>query len=622
MTTIQKIQILAFFILWLSGNFCPPYQLMAQTNAQQQQLNQRFADENLAYEFYRNQDWENAKALYLKLFDAYKAQHYFNFYLNCLFNLNQLDEAERAIRRQMRSGGDVQSEIDLGYLQQLRGDRRKASETFDRIIRQMPADRNWINTVANAFRTRNLDEYALLAYENGSTLPGINYGFHLEKASLYQMTGNFGAATDQYLDFLLIQPEQMELTKNRLQGMMMMDIDNSMADLIRGKLLQRAQSQPSQPLFGELLIWFSLQQKEYDIAMIQAIALDRRLGDREHTLLDLAWIAMSNNQYEVASSGFNYIIGKGSRGLYYSQGLIGSIQSRYYLAEQNQTGDSRTYDQLLRDIAQAFDLIGFNRETAELAMIKASILTHVFGKFDEAFALMERTLQLPLRPDEQARLKMHSADLLLFQDEVWEATLLYSQVDKAMKNEPVAHEARFRNARLRYFIGEFNWAQTQLDILKAATSKLIANDALTLTLLIHDNLMDDTTGNSLRAFARADLRSFQKRDKDALNTLDSLSRFDRNQALRPHILMKKAEILTRSQDFVVADSLYAQVYLQSADHYLADDALFKAAMLNEYQLSNPAKARQLYEILFEKYPASIYASQSRQKYRLLRSDAT
>lgn len=593
----------------------------SQTHAQQQQLNQRFADENLAFEFYRNQDWENAKVLYLKLFDAYKAQHYFNFYLNCLFNLNQLDEAESAIRRHMRNSGEVQSEIDLGYIQQLRGDRKKAREAFDKIIRQMPADRNWINTVANAFRTRNLDEYALLAYEVGSTLPGINYGFHLEKASLYQMTGNFGAATDQYLDFLLLQPEQMELTKNRLQNMMLMDIDNSMADLIRGKLLQRAQSQPTQPIYGELLIWFSLQQKEYDIAMIQAVAMDRRLGDRDNTVLDLAWIAMSNNQYEVASTGFNYINSKGSRGLFYAQGIIGGIQARYYMAEQSQTGDKRTYGQLLNDIEQAFDLIGFNRETAELAMIKASILTYQLNKFDEAFALMERALQLPLRPEEQARLKMHSADLLLFQDEVWEATLLYSQVDKAMKNEPVAHEARFRNARLRYFIGEFSWAQTQLDILKAATSKLIANDALTLTLLIHDNMMDDTTGNSLRAFARADLRTYQKRDKDALNILDSLARYDRNQALKPHILLKKAEILTRNQDYTTADSLYSVIYLQYADHYLADDALFKAAMLNEYQLSNPGNARKLYEILFEKFPASIYASQARQKYRLLRGDA-
>jgi hypothetical protein len=38
------------------------------------------------------------------------------------------------------------------------------------------------------------------------------------------------------------------------------------------------------------------------------------------------------------------------------------------------------------------------------------------------------------------------ADIDLFNDEVWEATLLYSQVDKSMKEEPLGHEARFRNA--------------------------------------------------------------------------------------------------------------------------------------------------------------------------------
>ncbi|MDO8898215.1 MAG: hypothetical protein Q7V19_11230, partial [Bacteroidales bacterium] len=152
-------------------------------------------------------------------------------------------------------------------------------------------------------------------------------------------------------------------------------------------------------------------------------------------------------------------------------------------------------------------------------------------------------------------------------------------------------------------------------------SKLISNDALTLSLLIRDNLMDDTTGSSLRAYARADLMTFQKKDQEALLVLDSLTQFDRTQSLKPHVYMKRAEILARSSRFQEADDLYTLVYTQFSDNYLADDALFQSALLNEENLNNIERARTLYEIIFDKYPASIYAAQARQKYRSLRGDS-
>jgi TolA-binding protein len=608
---------LFFLISFLTG---PP--LSAQVSLRQTtKQDQRFIDEKLANEFYRNQDWESAKAMYLKLYETYNAQHYYNYYFNCLIQLNQLDEAEKSARKRQRSTKEVQNEIDLGYILMLKGDQKKANNMFEKVISDMPADRNQINQISNTFRTRNLDEYALQTYEKGSMLPGVNYAFNLEKAGLYQMTGNYSATIDAYLAHLTTQPDHLDVVKNRLLSLMSMDIDNSMAELIRQKLLIKAQSDPNVLLYGELLIWYALQQKEYDIAMIQAQALDKRLGDRDFSVLELAEISLTNSQYEVALNGFNYIAAKGQNSIYYFQGSKGALKARYYLAIENQIADKEVYKKISDDIDVSFQKMGFNKETYDLAIIQANIFTYQLNKPTEANSILNQALSLPLQPNELAHLKMYQADILLYQNDVWEATLLYSQIDKSMKNEPIAHEARFRNARLRYFIGEFSWSQLQLDVLKAATSKLIANDALNLSLLIRDNLMDDTTGNSLRAFARADLLTFQKKDKEALLLLDSLADHDRTLSLKPHVLMKKAEILIRENRQAEADSIYALVFRGFADGYLADDALFRSAVLNEYQLNNIQKAGSLYEIIFDKYPASIYAAQARQKYRLLRGDS-
>jgi hypothetical protein len=58
-------------------------------------------------------------------------------------------------------------------------------------------------------------------------------------------------------------------------------------------------------------------------------------------------------------------------------------------------------------------------------------------------------------------------------------------VDKEEKESPLGEEARFRNAKLSYYKGDFDWAQEQLKVLKASTSELISNDAIEPVSLHH-----------------------------------------------------------------------------------------------------------------------------------------
>ena len=72
---------------------------------------------------------------------------------------------------------------------------------------------------------------------------------------------------------------------------------------------------------------------------------------------------------------------------------------------------------------------------------------------------------------------------------------------KEFKNDPLGHLAKFKNAQVYYFSGEYDWCQAQLDVLKASTSKLIANDALELSVLITDNYNMDTSETAMKLFA-------------------------------------------------------------------------------------------------------------------------
>lgn len=582
---------------------------------------QRMTDEALAGEFYRSQEYDKALELYSKLFDRYKTQYYFSNYISCLVQLNRLKEAEQLIKKQIRGvNNDFQMSVELGYIYQLMGEKNKAIRTYDKIIEDLPADKNQINMAANAFRNKNLDDYALKVYEKGGSMPEINYPFYLEKAGLYQMTGDLSKSLDSYLLHLDFQPDHIDLVKNRLQNMLLADGNQNVTDLLRGKLLSRAQSDPENETYSMLLIWFSLQQKDFEMAMRQAQAIDRRLGDREVQIIELSSICIANQQYETALSGYTYIEKKGKNSAYYFYGLSGSLKSKYLIAEQQHISDQNYFTKLSGEIKSGFEMMGWNRETWELSIVQAQLLAYKLNRTDEGISYLEKALTLPLQPIETAEVKMHLADLLLFKNDVWEATLLYSQVEKSLKNEPIAHEAKFRNARLRYFIGEYAWSVTMLDVLKAATSKLIANDALGLSMLIHDFLLEDTTGISLKAFAKADLLIFQKKKNESLVILDSLMLDIKSAALQPYFLMRKAEIFDNLGQYVLSDSLFKEVYTRFNESYQADDAILRSAQLNELKINNTTEAQRLYEMLFEQYPSSIFANEARRKYRLLRGD--
>lgn len=609
-----------FFVLF-AATALTPAQAQQLRNIAREKQEQRVENENLAGQFYRSQEWEKAKTLYLELYQEYNAQHYFAYYLNCLFQLNAFDEAEKQLKIEIaKNPVSTNFLVDLGYVYQLQGTQRKAERLFDKIIKNLVPERNRLTITANAFRSRNLDDYALQVYDFGSKQPAVNYPFYLEKASLYQYQGDYKLAFDNYINQLNYQPQHIDLVKSRLQSVLRMDIDNSMTDLLRSKLLQKAQQAPDNMLYGELLIWFSLQQKDYDIALIQAKALDRRQGDREAQILDLADISMSNQAYDIALDGFEYVRNKGKNSMFYVQSVVGLIQAKFLIEQQKNTSDPAVYNKLANTIENTFDELGFNPEVYPLALTLAQIYTYELAQPDKAVALLEKALNLPLNPVEISLVKLQLADIYLYKNEVWEATLLYSQIEKRLGDEPIGHEARYRNARLRYYIGEFQWANTQLNVLKAATSKLIANDAMVLSLLIKDILMEDTTGSILKVLAHADLKALQGFNQEAASSLDSLNAVVSNAVITPRILIRKAELAINKNDFLTADSLYSTIYLRYPDSYLADEALYESAMLNTLSIQNEQVAREKFQLLIDHYPASVYVAEARRRYRMLRGD--
>jgi TolA-binding protein len=242
-------------------------------------------------------------------------------------------------------------------------------------------------------------------------------------------------------------------------------------------------------------------------------------------------------------------------------------------------------------------------------------------KLKDAQKLLEEATKLSdIRPNLLADCKLDLGDIYLLNNQPWEATLLYSQVEKDFPGTAIGQDAVFRNAKMAYYTGDFTWAKGQLDVLKVATSQLIANDALNLLLLIQDNLAADSSGAALKMYARADLQIFAQNPAKAVAILDSIGKKFPNNSLEDDIMMSKSRILIQQKDYAGAVPLLKKILEQHPADLWADDAVFMLGDIYENRLNDKTTAQTYYQKIITDYPGSLWINEARKRFRLLRGD--
>jgi tetratricopeptide (TPR) repeat protein len=238
----------------------------------------------------------------------------------------------------------------------------------------------------------------------------------------------------------------------------------------------------------------------------------------------------------------------------------------------------------------------------------------------KAETLIKEALSLPVNRNEKAVLKILLGDIYIVDNKIWDASLLYMQVEKEFSEDVIGHEAKYKNARVFYYDGEFEYAKAQLDVLKASTSKLIANDAMQLALLLQDNLGIDTTMAPVQLYANADLLLQQNKFLAALAMLDSLEKEFPFHSIVDEVLFKKAEIYEEQQNWTKAIEFYDVVIDSYAHDILADDASFRVAKIYEIRLDQKDKAAEYYKKILFDFKGSLYDAEARKKFREIKAE--
>ncbi len=536
---------------------------------------------------------------------------YYTAYFRLLLQTKDYKTAEKiAEARRNREKGSPLPFVDMGLVMQQSGKEKRAEEIWKEALDFVNGDDLLTNNLATAFSAAGQDIWALKVYEKASDIVQNKVMYAPAMARLYAKTGNTEAAIDATLNAspILMRPAE-DIKASLLE---ILDTDPRKTQIATKTVIKRVQADPGNLLYADILLWLYTRRDDWEGALIQVRALDERGQEGGRRLLEFARTARAEGQYDIAYEALGMATEAGTPAM-----------QNYAAAERLRTGMQKLAAQPVPDkifadtLAQEFDrYFAQHPQDAQPGTVRdrAALEARYRGNVSKAVSILENALtanSLP-RPEAGAA-RLDLGDYQLLEGKVWDATLTYSQVDKAFREDALGEEARFRNAKLAWYRGDFDWAQGQLSVLKASTSELIANDALALSVLITENTPPDSNYVPLRRFAAADLLLFQNKLAAASALLDSVANAFPKSDLQDDILLKRSALLVRQQHYEEALTQLEKIVKDYGTDVLADDALYQQGIIYETYLKQPQKAREAFERLLIDYPGSTLAAEARKR---------
>jgi tetratricopeptide (TPR) repeat protein len=584
----------------------------------------------LAFEYYNDAEWEKAAPLFLEIYRSNNAKIYLDYYVRCLSELGDFDGAEKELRKAQRSTRNVSLYVDLANIYELQKDKKKAEEYLEKPFSEFPNNINEIRNLGNQYLIFRRFDHAQRTYEIGRMILGQPNEFHVELANLYRMQRMHDKMVDEYLALLLTQPQFLPSVENYLLAALATDIDGDLLDITRKKTIEQIQIFPGFPTFTELLIWVYVQENEFDLAVDQAISLDIRGRNSGQQTLLLARQARQAGDFASSLRAYNYIISQNpSRGPTGNpipvnpqapriQALLESKNTRLEQLEQSKDPTRKEFQDLVEEYRKILPEFDNPEEKAKAFKDLAYISMFYLLDYPVGLSQIDSAINLSARNrDQYMACELDKADYLLISGDPWNATLAYARIDKENKENPVGSIAKLRKAQLAFFTGDFNWALSQLNVLKGSSSKLIANDAFELAGLIKNNQSpEDSLNTGLLALSHAHNYLFQRKTDSCLMVLDTLITSDRETLAKDDALFMKAEIILKSdpdQAMVILNTIISDYKFEMWGH----KALFKLGEIHFNRGQND-KALELLTELINTFPNSFYNLDARDFIRKIR----
>ena len=587
-------------------------------------------DFQLAKKYYLDSDYEKAALYYEKIFK--ESEHRLKIYENyksTFIELNKFKEAEKLIKTLIKENPNkLKFLVDLGVIYGLVDRSDKKNQVFDKAIEQIIKETSYDNAfdLGLAFEKIGNLEKALEVYLNFESKNLLNpFAFHSKIALIYNKTGQTNKMINTFFEMLDFNNKFLQNVQNGLVNSI--DFQNNLKEkeILRQSIIEKIQANPKKIVYIELLAWFYMLNNDYENAYTQIKALDKKLNKNGSKLLELGNTALNNQDFKVAIKCFDDVVLKSnsleykfeaknkklfalkSKILYGNQIIqeeLEELKANYLLILSQLNNSKNVYNNSIRKYNLLLDL--------------SEIEAFYLGDISSAKQHLNNAILIPrLKEKQKGNAKLKLANILVLEDNIWEASLMYLQIEKQFKDDQLGHLAKFKNAQVYYFSGEYDWCQAQLKVLKASTSKLIANDALELSVLISDNYNMDTSEVAMKLFSYADMLTFQQQFSKANILYDSILKNFKNHSLNDEIIFRKAKINLKQHNYQKAVEHFKLLIDNYPNSILLDNSLFLIASIYEEKIKDFDQAKKYFKTILFDHKGSLYAAESRKRFRKL-----
>jgi len=571
-------------------------------------------NEELAKEYFDRGEFQKALISYEKLYEVKKGNiNYFIRIIEIHQQLENLDIAEQMLIEMSSKSKNPQHLVDLGYNYHLKNQQEKAEEYYNQALSKIEENPVYGYYVAYRFERLALIDKAATAYERTMELrPEANY--HIQLARIYGEQGKVEKMFTSYIDFVERNNSYVNQAKRSFSEYIFENSEDENNGILRKVLLKKIQSQPN-ILWNQLLSWLYVQQRDYGKAFAQEKAIFKREQESLRGVIDLANLTLEEDMPEISADILIYLIETAID----IETIVDSHKKLLELQTKHATKDDyKVIDQKYSNVITEFEN---NPEIVDIKVSYAHFKAFYLNNPEDAINYLKTALDGKFNRFQKAKIKLELGDILVYQEKFNEALIYYSQIQTSLKNSTISQEARFRVAKTSYYKGDFKWAESQLKILKASTSQLIANDALDLKLLISDNKFEDSTQTALKLYAKADLYAYQNKTDEAITLLDKILEEHKTETIVDQALYEQAQLFEGKKDYLKAEANYKAIIDNYKEDILADDAYYALAELYVNVLNKPEEAQALYEQIIFNHADSIFFVEARKKFRALRGDA-
>jgi tetratricopeptide (TPR) repeat protein len=569
-------------------------------------------DPGLAKTYFEKGAFEKAASLYKKLLSNQRTNSYYSLKLiECYQQLSQFKAAQNEIEAQLKYSNNPQYFVELGYNYQLQDQLAKAEENYKNALERIDAQPNYVYAIAQQFESHGRIDNAIQAYELGLEL-APNPAFYYQLAVLHGVQKNIEKMMEHYLDYVETNSAHTNQVMRLLAEYISEDASQPYNQIFKKVLLKKLQSTPN-TLWNQWLSWLYIQQNDFKKAFVQEKAVFRREPESLQGLINLAMLTKDAKAYETALTVLEFI----------SQNTTDSrlnIQANTQRLELQLEHSKPNYNTIKASYVKLLDTYKLGVETLEMQLSYATFLAFYDANSEAAITFLKTALKANLTDLASSSLKMKLADILVTQNKFNQALIYYTQIQLQVKNSTLAQEARFKAAKTSYYKGDFDWAETQLKVLKSSTSQLTANDALDLQLLISDHIASDSLHTALKMYAKAELLSLQKKSTEAIGVLETILENHKTDPIIDQTLFVQARLYESEKMYSKAEANYMRIITDYKDDILVDDAYFYLAELYRLQLNQIEKATLNYETIIFNHEDSIHFVDARKQYRILRGD--